>query len=191
MAAVSNKITRFINDQSNVRLKVRLKDVFDIPFFPKDDGLRQAIGQVILDMIKGHAEGSDFFSGSTKKGYSEEYAESESGIVYGKKKGDKVNLRASGDMLESMVLNLDDDNSIVIEFSDSTESEKAHGHINGSDVLPRRDFFGLSTSDIRELRGQFESRVIDAAALEMAGEVIQQGDQTDLDFITRLLSGES
>jgi hypothetical protein len=190
LAQLSSDIKR-INDEDDLRLVVNLKEMFDIPFFPQNDRLKQSIGQAILDQIKENATQAKFLSGSTTKGYSKAYAESDAGIVYGKKKGAKPTLRASGDMLESMDIDVGDDaNKLIILFTDSENSQKAHGHVNGSDVLPKRDFFGLNQADLNKIKRQFENDVLDAAALEMAGEIITQGEETNIDFISRLLNGE-
>ena len=190
MGQLSSDIKR-IESESNMRLIINLKEMFDLVFFPKNDGLKQAIGQAILDQIKENAENAKFLAGSTTKGYSKAYAESDNGIVYGKKAGAKPTLRASGDMLESMSLDVSDNaNKLVIEFSDSDESAKAHGHVTGGGNLPKRDFFGLDQADINKIRRQFDDAVSDALALDLAGEIIEQGEETDLDFISRLLNGE-
>lgn len=190
MSQIDSDIKRQIANQDNISLRINLKEIFDLPFFPENDALKQAIGQMALDLIKERADQGRFFSGSSKKGYSKVYSESDMGVIYGKRAGGKVNLRASGDMLESMVVDVSDNpNYLFIEFSDSLESEKAHGHITGG-VGVKRDFFGLDFQDIKKIRAQFEDRVVDAAALELAGETINQGEETDLDFITRLINGE-
>jgi hypothetical protein len=190
LGQLSSDIRR-INDEDDLRLVVNLKEMFDLPFFPQNDGLKQAIGQAILDQIKDNAQSAKFLAGSTAKGYSKAYAESGAGIVYGKKTGAKPTLTASGDMLESMNIDVSDDaNKLIILFTDSENSQKAHGHVNGSDVLPKRDFFGLDQADLNRIKRQFDNEVIDAVAQELAGEVISQGEETDLDFISRLLDGE-
>lgn len=180
------------NNEDDLRLVVNLKEIFNLPFFPNDDGLRQSIGQDILDRIRERAESSDFLTGSSKKGYSKEYAESDAGIIFGKKAGARPTLNASGDMLNSMTVDLPNNTDrLEIGFLDSTESQKAHGHVNGSDILPRRDFFGITQAEVIEVRKRWENQVVDAAALEIAGETIQQGEENDLDFILGLLNGES
>jgi hypothetical protein len=177
------------NTEDDLRLSIDLKEMFDLPFFPQDDGLRQAIGQAIIDAIKAKAESSDFLSGSSKKGYSKEYAESDEGVVYGKKAGAKANLTASGDMLNSMDVSLpSNNNKLEIFFIDNLESNKAHGHVNGSNILPKRDFFGLTAAELKDVAREFDRVVIDAAALELADTGVSQGDQGNLDFISGLLN---
>lgn len=184
--------TKRINDEDDLRLVVNLKNMFDLPFFPKDDGLRQSIGQAIIDKIVINTKDGKFLAGSSSKGYSKAYSESDAGIIFGKKKGAKPTLSASGDMLNSIVLDLPRDvNKLEIGFMDSLESQKAHGHVNGSDILPKRDFFGLDQKDINDIKRRFDNAVSDAVALELVGQTIDQNEQTDLDFISRLLSGES
>lgn len=182
--SISRDIKRSLSDQTSVSLVVDLKEVFSVPFFPDDDRLRQAIGQEIIDMITARAKDSNFFSGSSAKGYSLAYAESDAGVVFGKDKGARATLSASGDMLAAMDLDLPSDrNKLKVLFTDTLESEKAHGHIKGSNSLPKRDFFGLSSSDVNDLRNKFDNTVTDAIAQTLAGEDISQGGQSNLDFI--------
>lgn len=179
------------NNEDDLRLIVNLKEIFNLPFFPKDDSLRQSIGQEIIDKIKERANSADFLTGSSKKGYSKEYAESDAGVIFGKKAGAKPTLQASGDMLNSLVIDLPDSyDKLEIGFIDSSESQKAHGHVNGSDILPKRDFFGLTQKEVNDLRKKWDAKVDDAVALELVGETIAQGEETDLDFILRMLDGE-
>jgi len=189
LSGLSSDIKR-INDEDDLRLVVNLKEMFDLPFFPENDSLKQSIGQAILDQIKENASNSKFLNGQGK-GYSKAYAESDAGIVYGKVAKEKANLRASGDMLESMDVDVSDEaNKLIILFTDSENSQKAHGHVNGANYLPKRDFFGLNQADLNKIKRQFDNQVIDAVAQELAGEVISQGEDSNLDFISRLLNGE-
>lgn len=188
MGNLSSDIKRK-NNEDDLRLSIDLKEMFDLPFFPKDDGLRQAIGQAIIDAIKDKAMSGDFLSGSSKKGYSKAYAESDAGVIYGKKAGAKPNLNASGDMLNSLTLDLPSNfNKLDVAFLDSLESQKAHGHVNGSDILPKRDFFGLTQKELNEIARRFDNAVSDAVALELVGETVEQGEETDIDFISRLIN---
>lgn len=188
MGNLSSDIRRK-NSEEDLRLTVNLSEMFNLPFFPKDDGLRQAIGQAIIDAIVKKAESGDFLSGSTRKGYSKAYSESDAGVIYGKKAGAKVNLRASGDMLNSLTVDLPStSNKVEIAFIDSLESQKAHGHVNGSDVLPKRDFFGLTNKELSDIAKRFDNAVSDAFALELVGQTIEQGEETDIDFISRLIN---
>jgi hypothetical protein len=174
----------------NPVLTVDLKEMFDLPFFPNSDTLRNAIGQEILDRIKENTLNGDFLeSSSGAKKYSKEYTESFEFKVYHKQK-DKVNLKASGDMLGSMELVLPSDaNKVVIDFSDDTEAAKAHGHITGS-VGKKRDFFGLGDGDMREIKQKFEPRVLDAMLAFQAGETLRQqaDNQSEIDFLLQRIS---
>ena len=186
MGNLSSDIKRK-NSEEDLRLTVNLSEMFNLPFFPQDDGLRQAIGQAIIDAIVRKAENGDFLSGSTRKGYSKAYSESDAGVIYGKKAGARVNLRASGDMLNSLTVDLPStSNKVEIAFIDSLESQKAHGHVNGSEVLPKRDFFGLTNKELSDIAKRFDSAVSDAFALELVGQTVEQGEETDLDFMARL-----
>lgn len=192
MGKLDSSIERDLT-KTAVSMEIDLAEMFGLSFFPQDDALRQSIGQVIIDKIIANAKDSKFLSGSSNKGYSKAYAESNAGEVYGKKTGAKANLYASGDMLNSMDINLpSDSNKLVIEFLDSEESLKAHGHITGDKrgVGVKRDFFGLDHKDIQSIARDFEDAVLNAAALEMAGEQINQGEQDNLSFILGLLGGQ-
>lgn len=192
MPKLASDIKRKLTGENPV-LTVNLKEMFDLPFFPESDSLRQAIGQAIIDKIKENTSRGEFLEQSAgAKKYSKEYAESYEFKVYGKQQG-RVNLKASGDMLGSIELALPDDkNKVVIDFSDETEAAKAHGHITGN-VGKKRDFFGLSDADLSQLAKQFEPRVLDAMLAFQAGEQLkQQADgQSDLDFLLqRIADGE-
>ena len=86
-----------------------------------------------------------------------------------------------------------DANYVVIDFTDSLESEKAHGHITGNKNGPgvKRDFFGLDNKDLKSIMSDFESTVMDAAAATLANDTVSQGDQSNLDFVLGLLNGQS
>lgn len=190
MAKLASELKRKLAGDNPV-LTVNLKEMFDLPFFPQSDTLRQAIGQAIIDKIRDNTLGGDFLETSAgAKKYSKEYSESFEFKVYHKSK-DKVNLKASGDMLGSIELELPSDaNKLIIDFSDETEAAKAHGHITGS-VGKKRDFFGLDDADLSSIVKKFEPRVLDAMLAFQAGEDLKKQDgMSDLDFILQRLADE-
>ena len=192
MSEMSGDIKRKLAGQ-NPELRVDLKEMFDLPFFPESDALRQAIGQSIIDRIKERTEVGNFLAESKgAQRYSKEYVESFEFKVYGKEQG-RVNLRASGDMLENMSLELETNfNFIKVYFPDSEQAQKAHGHITGN-VGKKRDFFGLTQRDINQIRREYEDQVIDAFTSAQVGETLsrQRTDQSDLDFVLGRLSDEN
>lgn len=188
---LSSDIKRSGEKSEDPTLEVNLKEMFNLPFFPKDDGLRQAIGQEIIDKIVSNTGDSNFLSGSSNKGYSKAYAESDAGVIYGKKAGKKANLSASGDMLASIELNLpSNENKLVIDFSDKLEASKASGHITGDATGVKRDFFGLDQADVNKIAKRFDNAVTDAVALELAkSDTVSQGNQSNIDFVKSLIGG--
>lgn len=192
MANIARDMRRKLAGDNPV-ITLNLKEMFDLPFFPESDTLRRSIGQAVLDLIKEKTADGLFLEKSSGAGkYSKEYVESFEFKVYGKSP-DRVNLRASGDMLESMVLEYPEDfNKLVIQFSDETEAAKAHGHITGS-VGKKRDFFGLTDGDLAKIKREFEDVVLDTMLNFQAGESLRQRgeNQGELDFILeRLEDGE-
>jgi hypothetical protein len=81
--------------------------------------------------------------------YSESYVNSLPFDVYGK--GENVNLRLSGKMLAAMIFKGVGTSDLVVYFKDGESAAKAHGHINGGNNLPVRDFLGLPTDELRAL----------------------------------------
>lgn len=78
--------------------------------------------------------------GDRLKGYSKEYKESEEFQVL--KGSTKVNLTLTGEMLES-IEGINRGDNVVFQFKRQRNKDIAHGHINGSNNLPVRDFFGM------------------------------------------------
>lgn len=155
--------TRNISDQSNVTLDVNLPEIFPGKLVPDSNNLREAIGQEIIDIIRSRTQDDEAsWKGYSFKKYSNEYAESIEFKADGKSQ-DEPNLTASGDMLGLMtVLDSGDPGSVRIGWDDSLQSEKAHGHITGH-VGVKRDFFGLKSSEIKQLRSKFEGELDDVS----------------------------
>jgi len=186
MSELSKTIKRTLASE-NPELSVDLRKMFDVDDFPNDVSLKQAIGQEILDKITSNTLKGDFIkeSASAQK-YSKEYSETLEFKVYGKQKS-KVNLKASGDMLGSMQILIPDDDKIIVNFSDETEASKAHGHITGS-VGKKRDFFGLTQSDLDSIAKKFKGKVKEAQVFPEEQDRTVATDE-DVDFIMRILNG--
>lgn len=72
--------------------------------------------------------------------------------AYRKLKGSSdVDLRLSGDMLDSMEVDEVTRHTITVAFDDQLSNDKAHGHINGGNNLPVRDFFGLPVGELSRI----------------------------------------
>ena len=123
------------------------------------EALKQAIGQAIIDKIQDRTQKGISLAGKAFRKYSKAYKASDDFKAAGKTS--KVNLRLSGDMLETMDIVDETKNTITIGWDDSDDAGKAHGHITGGGSLPKRDFFGLRPKDIASLKAEFADDVKD------------------------------
>lgn len=121
-----------------------------------DTTLRLALGQAVIDKIVERTKSGELLSGSSSRGYSKEYMESEEFKAAGKSK--KVNMTLTGDMLGLMDILDEGSNTITIGWNDSDENLKASNHLSG-DTVPKRDFFGLTSSDVSEIKSKFQSDI--------------------------------
>ncbi len=92
--------------------------------------------------------------------YSESYVDSLDFKASGKSKN-PINMKLSGDMLGLMEIIDETNNTITVGWNDSGERSKAHGHVTGGGNLPTRDFFGITTGDIAEVKSRFSSELKD------------------------------
>lgn len=148
MAEISKGQKR-IKSQTDMRVKYDLQEVFgvDLKGLPK---VRQALGQAIIDQMIKRTKSAKDINEESFPSYSDEYKDSVDFKAFRKKKG-KVDLTLTGDMLGSVTVKRDSAKEVVIGFSESLESEKAHGHVTGN-VGKTRDFFGLSDNDIGAIK---------------------------------------
>ena len=134
----------------------------------RDPSLRTAIGQKIIDRIIDRTLNSDGVvitkDGNVRKGgkikpskYSEEYAESDEFKAFGKQKN-KVNMRLTGDMLGTLDIKDQSGSSIKIGWRDQVQNAKAFNH-NTGDTVPKRQFFGVSSKELKEIANQFKNRI--------------------------------
>lgn len=186
MATLSNKIRRQLASQ-NPRLTVDLKAMFKKEV--NDLALRQEIGQALIDRIVERTESSLFMQtrGKNPLRYSKAYIQSFEFRAFGKSPG-RVNLTASGDMLRAIDI-IDDARAdrMVLGFDDSTNAEKAHGHITGA-VGKMRDFWGLPEADVRRIASRYQDRV-DALADNIFQGEERQSNENNIEFLLRVLGG--
>ena len=102
----------------------------------------------IIDEIVNRTQDGIDKKGSSFVAYSKSYKSSTVFDIYGKSK--QVNLTLTGSMLSS-VDSIISREKIIIYFNDDEDAAKAHGHINGSNNLPKRDFFGLPPKVIDDI----------------------------------------
>ena len=148
--------------------KINLKEEFGIDFRGKDS-LKQAIGQAIIDQMVQRTEGGNgmSFGGSgrgtpvkLKSPYSKSYAASEDFKAFGKSRS-KVDMKLTGDMLASIDIISINGNTIEIGIDDGDETLKSFNH-NTGDTVPRRPFFGVNKSELKNIKKEFGSDIRDA-----------------------------
>lgn len=189
MAKIAGEMKRSLS-ANNPKITLDLADVYGVETLPDDNLLRQAIGQAIVDKIVENAKSGDFLaksSGANK--YSESYQSSDEFKVYGKSAGD-VNLTASGDMLRAIDFEISGDGKMSIYFNDELEAAKAHGHITGN-VGKKRDFFGLDQKDLVLVTSEFREVVRQEVENQGRRIEIETQQEQDLNFVLRLISGQS
>lgn len=155
--------------KSKVEQEIDLKEVFGIDFKGLRS-LREAIGEAILARIRERTQqekmGMSFGADgrgrpvSLKKPYSKEYSETLDFKAFGKSRSE-VNMTLTGDMLGLMDIKRQDGNSITIGWTDATENAKAYNHSVG-DTVPRRPFFGISKTELQDIKKEFRSEIRDA-----------------------------
>jgi phage gpG-like protein len=142
--------------KSQISQTINLKEFLDFDFSSRDD-LMQSIGQKIIDRIVERTQSGQSIEigddgnakfGTLKGPYKKEYVESLEFKAAGKSKG-KVNLTLNGDMLSSIDFRIKG-NQIILEIDDEEQILKAFNH-NTGDTLPKRPFFGISKSEIKEI----------------------------------------
>lgn len=116
-------------------------------------------GQRILSKIRSNTrvENKDK-KGRPLKGYSESYKNSDEFKVL--KISSSVNMTLTGEMLDAMKATKKGAN-IEFSFTGKDAAAKAHGHINGGNYLPVRDFFGLPETQIKDAFNSTMQNLID------------------------------
>ncbi len=148
--------------ESEVSQTVDLNELFGANF-TGNSGLAQAIGQAMVDKIlertsKGiGVDGKNLKKFSAKSAYSEEYKDSLEFKAFGKSNS-KVNMELTGQMLGTMDILEQSRGKIKIGWNDDVENAKAYNHNEGITV-PKRRFFGLNDSELKEIKSEFIDRV--------------------------------
>lgn len=150
--------------KTKVEQTIDLKEVFGTDFRGMRS-LREAIGEAILNRIRERSQSGQgvSFSGNRarpvtlKTPYSKEYADSLDFKAFGKSRSN-VNMTLTGDMLNLMDIKRQNGNSITIGWNDSTENAKAFNHSTG-DTVPRRPFFGVSKTELSDIKKEFKSEI--------------------------------
>lgn len=127
-----------------------------------DPTLVKQIGQAVIDYMKERVGAGKGIGGiELHKPYTKEYANSLEFKAAGKSIND-VNMRLSGDMLESIDILSENGPEIKIGINDSEQAPKAHGHITGheGEWKYKRKFFGITQKEFKEeILPQFRSAI--------------------------------
>jgi predicted ATP-dependent Lon-type protease len=123
-------------------------------------------------------------------GYSKEYMDSLAFKIG--RKTSQVNLKLSGDMLQSIEVIAAHDGAIIIGFTDSAEIPKAHNHITG-DTLPKRDFLGLPKDELNAIINEFppvdQAKAFERFAEKQQQEIFKSKDYNkEIEKLARLLT---
>jgi hypothetical protein len=159
MGQMSRKITKRLVEQ-----EIDLEEFFGVDFTGKP-GLREIIGEKIIERIRQRVqeEGRGFNGRPLKRPYSDDYSESAEFKAFGKSKSD-VNMTLTGDMLGLMDITKQSANTVTIGWRDSEQELKAFNHITG-DTVPRRDFFGINKTEMREIVREMREEVKEATKI--------------------------
>lgn len=142
--------------KSSLYQEFDLEDIFgvDLSSYP-DIGL--SFGQGVIDRIIDRTKSGKDIDGKAFKGYSEDYVNSLEFKAFGKSKSD-VNMTLEGNMLLDLDILDFSGNKIRVGLRDNTEILKGFNH-NTGDTVPKREFFGLTNSEIEELRSEFSGDI--------------------------------
>jgi hypothetical protein len=146
------KIKNLKLTEREVSQTLNLKEIlgFDVSDMPE---LRAAFGQAIIDYIVERTEAGVDIYGREFASYDQNYVHSDNFKAFDKTK--KVNLTMSGSMLGSMDIIESKGNEIKIGWKDSEENAKAYNH-NTGDTVRKRQFFGVSDADLKNLSKEFK-----------------------------------
>lgn len=148
-----------------IEQEIDLEELFGVDL-SEADGLKKAIGQVLLDKMLTRVEGGQGIGGvKLKSPYSKKYAESVEFKAAGKSRG-SVNMSLTGDMLASIDFE-ESGNKITLKIAED-QVEKAYNHITG-DTVPKRPFFGFSNAELKEIKKEFAPRIKEAVRRDEAG----------------------
>ena len=111
----------------------------------RDSDVKREFGKRCIDSIIDRTLSGVDKNGKGFKKYSQAYKKSDVFKIYGKT--NTVNLKLTGEMQAAIdVINVSP-RTVTIGFISDTENDKAHGHVNGSNYLPVRDFWGISEKE--------------------------------------------
>jgi hypothetical protein len=183
---MAKKIPGLKISKSEVSQTINFKRDFGVDI-SKNEGLKNRIGQAIIDRIRERTLNNESVHGGGFEEYSEEYVNSDDFKIYGKSKGD-INLKLTGDMLSSIDVESTDGNKVKVGVIE-TQTPKAYNHHKG-DTVPPRPWFGVNEDDIKDIKRRFENELRNIKREKENQE--ERERQTKIDLATlRALSRKS
>lgn len=156
--------------------------------FSEDQMLVNRIGDAIVDYTVKRVNAKKGIGGQNLRSpYSKEYQKSTEFELYGKTK-DNVNMQLTGDMIDS-IETLDVDDSILVVGIDNENAPKAHGHMtgkNGTVKNMKRQFFGLTVDELKEVLKEFKSEIKDLPKKRNTLGDISPSEERDIQSIGRV-----
>lgn len=147
--------------ESEISQEIDLKKLTGVDV-SNDPELLRAIEQDVIDYIKQRSEDHKGIGGKPwKNKYSQDYVDSQSFEAAGKSQGD-VNLRLSGDMLESIDVVDENGSKFKIAIDNADQLPKAYGHMTGFEGHPtikngpKRQFFGVTDDEMRSILKKYK-----------------------------------
>lgn len=144
------------------------------------DGVKREFGKRCIDFILERTNNGKDKNGQAFKRYSEAYKKSDTFKIYGKDPG-TVNLKLTGAMQSAIDVLEVTPQTVTLGFVDQEENDKAHGHVNGSNKLPKRDFWGINEKEqakiLKETIKDFEG--VESFMIVQEGPTAQIGDIQD------------
>lgn len=134
-------------------------DLGDLGFnIPNNSELKFAIAQSMVNKIVDRTLSNKDAFGSSFAKYSKEYINSLAFQAYDKSAGD-VNMKLTGEMLDSIEVASTSGNKIVIRIMPD-QAPKAFNHITG-DTVKKRNFFGITDKEIAQIKKEFKGSIND------------------------------
>lgn len=155
------------------------------------DGVKREFGKRCIDFIVDRTLGGRDKDSRAFAKYSAAYKKSDAFRIYGKSAG-QVNLKLTGAMQAAIDVIEVSAQTITLGFVDQTENDKAHGHVNGANHLPVRDFWGIEPKDQKRILKETIRDFQDVDSFELVQDVPVQSEvgQQDVDVFFEGVQGE-
>lgn len=148
---MSKELIKRTLELNKVEMEIDLAGFFGVDSIPRD--VSERLGQACIDhIVERTGKGKDV-DGNRFTGYDKDYIDSDEFEAWGKSPR-KINMELTGDMLGTLDIIDIDGGRVKIGWKDDTEIKKAFNH-NTGDTVPKREFFGLTDSQLKQLAEPF------------------------------------